>query len=239
MTQPRDLDVDEKLLVSWKSMASIVGTVLQNERNKKAAVQRAEELVELQTIRNFIDEKTVLFNRRQEQLRHLAEEREQHRLQRRAFDKMERRRLRFEEYIENERRHFLFEDNRSYQLRHYRCECDRELREREDMFDEECAQREIDRFWGIDAFYQRMRDEERRLRMFYEQRVREANAPLMILKQTKQIKKSDLDLLEFGSLREDIRFGHDDQVRREAVVRRLAAEEIRSKLKVRLPTKFY
>jgi hypothetical protein len=232
--------IDELPLInSWKTMAEAVDEVLQAERNRKAALKRTEELVKLQTMRNFVEEKTVIFNRRQELLRHMADEHEQHRLQRREFDRAERRRLRFEEYLNSERQHFMFEDNRSYQLREYLCERQRQSSEREEMFEAECEQCEIDHFWGIDAFEQRMRSEEHRLRVFYEQRVREANAPLAMLGQVKATKKREVNLQTIGSLKEDVVFSDDDKLRREMVVRRLQAGEIRSKLKVRLPTKFF
>lgn len=225
-------------LQNWKSTAIEIDQVLQERRDEIARRKRNQELATLQTIKNYVTEKTTIYQRREEQLRHMAEEYEQNRILKRQYDREERRRLRFLGYLEKEREHMMFEDERSYRLRDYEFELIREQQEREDMFNEECDQCEVDRFWGIDAFEINVRNEERRLREFYEQRVYEANRRLATMGTAKPLKRSEVSLVPLGKLPEDNKFD-DDRVRRQAVIKKLKAEEIRSKLKIKLPTVYY
>jgi exonuclease VII large subunit len=222
----------------WKATAVEIDAILQAQRDEFARRKRMEELATLQTMRNYVAEKTTIYQRREEQLRHMAEEYEQNRILKRQYDREERRRERFERYLTKEREHMLYEDERSYQLRDYHFEVAREQQEREDMFNEECDQCEIDRFWGIDMFEKNIREEEQRLRAFYEQRVYEANRRLVAMGTVKPLKRHEVSLVPLGKLPEDHKFD-DDRVRRQAVIKKLKAEEIRSKLKIKLPTVYY
>ena len=223
---------------NWKNTAVEIDEVLQARRDEIARRKRREELATLQTIRNYVTEKTVVYQRREDQLRHMAEEYEQNRILKRQHDREERRRQRFMIYLEKEREHMMFEDERSYKLRAYEFELMREQQEREDMFNEECDQCEVDRYWGIDAFEANIRNEERRLREFYEQRVYEANRRLVTMGTVKPLKRSEVALVPLGRLPEDNKYD-DDRLRRQAVIKKLKAEEIRSRLKIKLPTVYY
>lgn len=120
----------------------------------------------------------------------------------------------------------------SPQLRDYDWQVLHEAAEREDMYNAECEQCEYDRFWGLDLFIRIQNDEEKRLRKVYEERVAHLNSMLV---RTKAVKESKtFSFAKIGTLAEDFVY-RDEEMRREAVIRKLKAEEIRSKLKIRVP----
>lgn len=118
------------------------------------------------------------------------------------------------------------------QLRDYDWQVLHEAAEREDMYNAECEQCEYDRFWGLDLFIRIQNDEEKRLRKVYEERVAHLNSMLVRTKAVKETKK--FSFAKIGTLAEDFVY-RDEELRREAVIRKLKAEEIRSKLKIRVP----
>lgn len=117
------------------------------------------------------------------------------------------------------------------QLRDYDWQVLHEAAEREDMYNAECEQCEYDRFWGLDLFIRIQNDEEKRLRKVYEERVAHLNSMLVRTKAVKETKK--FSFAKIGTLAEDFVY-RDEEMRREAVIRKLKAEEIRSKLKIRV-----
>lgn len=100
------------------------------------------------------------------------------------------------------------------------------------MFNEYCEQTAFDRFWGLDLYERMQCEEEARLRKVYEDRVVYYN-DLMV--QTRSVKpaKQHYSLRPVGSLPEDSAYETERQ-RREAVIKKLKAEEVRSKLRVRV-----
>ena len=122
----------------------------------------------------------------------------------------------------------MYEDARSYQLRDYDWQCASEQREQEAMFNCELEQCEVDNFWGIDLFERRKNDEELRLRRAYEEKVARMNA---LLVRTTAIQRFDKPaLVKVGTLHEDQWFHDDDRRRRDAVIRKLKAEEVRTQM---------
>ena len=65
------------------------------------------------------------------------------------------------------------EDDRSYRLRYWCRELEIAREEREGMFDEECEQCQVDRFWGLDKFAQERDLHERAVREFFLKRVQQ------------------------------------------------------------------
>jgi hypothetical protein len=123
------------------------------------------------------------------QKQHIAEEYEKNRLYERQLQREERRQQRFEEYLSYERNEMIYEDKRSFLLRELGYEQIREGIERENMFNEECDQCEIDHFWGIDTYYHRLNEEEKRLSHLYIQQVVKTNEQLSFMKLVKKNKK--------------------------------------------------
>ncbi|KAJ1434670.1 hypothetical protein B484DRAFT_393887 [Ochromonadaceae sp. CCMP2298] len=157
---------------------------------------------------------------------------EQQRLDLRAQGREDKRLVRFNIYLEAERAHLLYEEKRSYKLRDYEWQLLHEQGEREDMFNEEMDQTEVDRFWGFDRFVQLQNREELRLRLLYEQKVAHLNGELV---KVKAIHSFDApNFKKIGSLPEDVQHEDNEMRRREAVLRRLKAEEVRGQLKTRL-----
>ncbi len=95
------------------------------------------------------------------------------------FDRTERRRVRFEKYLECERDNMVYEDSRSYELRRYEFEVIQEYIEREEMYNEEKDQTEVDRFWGLDLYQRKLHEEEERLRKIY---IAKVSGELFVLK---------------------------------------------------------
>jgi hypothetical protein len=121
----------------------------------------------------------------------------------------------------------LFHQHRDYewQLLH-------EQAEREDMFNEEMDQTELDRYWGIDFYVTMQNKEETRLRQVYQEKVDHLNAMMVTMKTVKPPRKH-YSFAHVGSLPEDSKYESETE-RRIAVIRRLKAEEFRGKLKLRL-----
>lgn len=120
-------------------------------------------------------------------------------------------------------------------MRDYDWQCLHEQAEREDMYNEELDQTEFDRFWGLDLYERIQNEEETRLRKVYEDRVAYLNG-LMV--QTRAIQPASkagriYSFAKVGSLPEDNAFASEAQ-RRNAVIKKLKAEEVRSKLRVRV-----
>lgn len=106
--------------------------------------------------------------------------------------------------------------------------------EREDMFNAEQEQCEFDRFWGFDLFVRIQNDEEKRLRKMYQERVEYLNAILVKTRAVRPQGKVKYSFAKVGTLPEDNVY-EDERLRREAVIRKLRAEEIRASLKIRVP----
>jgi hypothetical protein len=123
------------------------------------------------------------------QKQHIAEEYEKNRLYERQLQREERRQQRFDTYLSYERNEMIYEDKQSYSLREYEYEQIREGIERENLFNEECDQCEIDRFWSIDTYYSRLNDEEKRLARIYIEQVIKTNEQLSFMKLVKKNKK--------------------------------------------------
>jgi len=143
-----------------------------------------------------------------------------------------------------------YEDTRSFHYREYQAELIREEKERENMYNEEQEQCEVDKFWGIELFEKNLLQEERRLREFYAQRVKTLNQELVKMKVVQNVSYDSYKsyiIPEQKYQQEDMRrrvklqqrMKKDEQLAKIEFVKQLKAEEIRSKLKYRLPTKFY
>jgi len=143
-----------------------------------------------------------------------------------------------------------YEDTRSFHYREYQAEQIREEKERENMYNEEQEQCEVDKFWGIELFEKNLLQEERRLREFYAQRVKTLNQELVKMKVVQNVSYDSYKsyiIPEQKYQQEDMRrrvklqqrMKKDEQLAKIEFVKQLKAEEIRSKLKYRLPTKFY
>ena len=119
------------------------------------------------------------------------------------------------------------------QFRDYEWQVLHEQSEREDMYNEELDQTEFDRFWGLDLFIQIQNKEEMRLRKMYAERVTYLNS---MMAQTRAVlpAQKTYSCAKIGTLPEDDAYDTEQQ-RRTAVIRKLKAEEVRTKLKIRLP----
>ena len=118
------------------------------------------------------------------------------------------------------------------QHRDYEWQLLHEQSEREDMFNEYNEQTQYDRYWGIDIYTTYQYQEEQRLRKAYQQKIIELNQTMIQINSIKPNKKK-LNLLKIGSLPIDNEYSNETE-RREAVIRKLKAEEIRSKLHTRV-----
>jgi len=179
-------------------------------------------------IREYFEQKELLDNL----ARIEAEKAEKQRLINRYEDRMQRRAKRFEDYLNHEREHMKFEDVRSYLFRDYEWQLLHEQQEREDMFNEEMDQTEVDRFWGFDNFIQQQNKEELELRQLYEEKTRYLNKQLVLM-QSIQPFNPKFNYKKIGTLSEDILHADNETARRQAVIKKLKAEEVRGKLKVR------
>ena len=207
----------------------------EEERRKKSAeierVERIRKQKELRELRSYVYDKTCELEENAQLRRAEAVRLEQERLLNRRLDREKRREQRYLEYLLKERQHMNYEDYRSYQLRDYNWQCEHEQNEREGMFNEELNQIEVDRFWGLDLFVRRQYEEEARLRQLYADKVEKLNS---ILVKTRAVKACAVaKLTTVGTLPEDIAYSRDEDKRRDAVIRKLRAEQVRGSLKVR------
>lgn len=193
--------------------------------------KREKELKELHEIRLKVRLKTDSLAEARDYKEYMAQLREVDRVERRKDDRLRRREARFQKYLEAECQHMMHEDWRSYQLRDYLWQCANEEREREGMFNAELDQTEVDSFWGLDIFERKKNEEELRLRKLYEIKVREMNTLLVRTSAINQF--SAPSLTKIGTLHEDQYLMHDEHRRRDAVIRKLRAEEVRGKLRTR------
>lgn len=207
----------------------------EEERRKKSAeiekVERIRKQKELRALRSYVYDKTCELEENAQLRRAEAVRLEQERLLNRQLDREKRREQRYQQYLLKERQHMNYEDYRSYQLRDYSWQCEHEQNEREGMFNEELNQIEVDRFWGLDLFVRRQYEEEARLRQLYADKVEQLNS---ILVKTRAVKACAVaKLTTVGTLPEDIAYSRDEDKRRDAVIRKLRAEQVRGSLKVR------
>lgn len=207
----------------------------EEERRKKSAeierVERIRKQKELRELRSYVYDKTCELEENAQLRRAEAVRLEQERLLNRQLDRENRREQRYLQYLLKERQHMNYEDYRSYQLRDYSWQCEHEQNEREGMFNEELNQTEVDRFWGLDLFVRRQYEEEARLRQLYAVKVEKLNS---ILVKTRAVKACAVaKLTTVGTLPEDIAYSRDEDKRRDAVIRKLRAEQVRGSLKVR------
>jgi len=207
----------------------------EQERHKRLAdIERAERIhkqKELRELRSYVYDKMCELEENAQLRRAEAIRLEQERLLNRQLDRERRREQRYLLYLLKEQQHMNYEDYRSYQLRDYRWQCEHEQNERENMFNEELNQTEVDRFWGLDLFIRRQYEEESRLRQLYSDKVFQLNS---ILVKTRAVKACAVaKLTTVGTLPEDIAYRRDEEKRRDAVIRKLRAEQVRGSLKVR------
>lgn len=161
----------------------------QRKQEELAAVQRDKELRDFVALKDYVNERSKVFRRRQLQMQHVAAQEECDRVERRLNDRSERRARRFESFLDAERALMAFEDSRSYAARFLFWERAQALREREDMAGAEAEQREVgDGFWGLDLYERNFNAEERRLRQVYCDRVIEANRRLHAVRATAPVR---------------------------------------------------
>lgn len=244
-------------LSEWKEKADIGHRAyLKKQADIKKARQDAIDK-EVDRLCNHVKERMAELQFTEELAQQARLKAEQERLKKRAEDRVKRRELRFEQYLEAERDNMIFEDSRSYkvnfslhfylhstpcilsfrcnkftQFRDYEWQLLHEHSEREDMFNEEMEQTEFDRFWGFDLFEAMQNQEEERLRKMYEDRVIYFNKLMAHTRSVKPIKKY-YSFKHVGTLPEDHAYSTELE-RRCAVIKKLKAEEVRSKLNVRV-----
>jgi hypothetical protein len=221
----------------YQQLQELKGATMQREeeRRKKSAeiekVERMRKQKELRALRSYVYDKTCELEENAQLRRAEAVRLEQERLLNRQLDREKRREQRYQQYLLKERQHMNYEDYRSYQLRDYSWQCEHEQNEREGMFNEELNQIEVDRFWGLDLFVRRQYEEEARLRQLYADKVEQLNS---ILVKTRAVKACAVaKLTTVGTLPEDIAYSRDEDKRRDAVIHKLRAEQVRGSLKVR------
>ena len=98
----------------------------------------------------------------------------------------------------------------------------------------ELEQTEVDRFWGLDLYIQRQYEEEYRLRQLYEDKVKELNNILVHTNAIQPYNHKSIKYTPVGTLNEDIIYHNDENKRRDVIIKKLRAEEVRGKLKLRL-----
>lgn len=184
----RDIEIDDTPAIDfWKIVAETqLGKIRELERLKKQKL-REQELEEFNNMKNYVRERIIMMERYHSLQKHISEEYEKNRLYERELAREERRHQRFLKYLEYERSIMEYEDIRSYELREYDYELAREQIERENMFNEELEQCEVDKFWGIDHYYKNISHEEDRLNEFYIQRLKEKNKQLVEMRCIKKI----------------------------------------------------
>jgi hypothetical protein len=200
------------------------------EQSRLEAVARAARAHEIHMynvhVREYFEQKE-LFN---DWEKVESDKMEKLRMEMRQKDRDEKTEIRFQKYLTAERMHLQFEDVRAYKLRDYEWQCQHELNERKAMCNEEMDQTEVDRFWGFDRFVQLQNDEEMRLRHMYEEKVAYLNN---IMVKTHAIKPFVApSFKKIGTLPEDLMHEDNEMRRREAVLRKLKAEEVRGQLKL-------
>jgi hypothetical protein len=136
-------------LEKWKE-EGLEGHERHLERTAKiAAEKRAVELAQYHEQVTYVENRSRDLNRKyQRNLRH-SEQAEADRLELRKLQKEERRAKRIAGYEAAETSVMMFEDQRSAQHRFFIWETARILEERENMFNEELDQTEVDNFWGF------------------------------------------------------------------------------------------
>lgn len=226
---------DASQLNKWREIADAKANIYQRRRDLLQAAKRKQELKELEELKDYVRERNVILDRHQKQMERIAAQAEADRIAQRAAERERRRALRFARYLEEERVFMAEEDRRSGLVRFLLYESVREERERARMFEEECEQCELDRFWGFDYYENCMKQEELRLRQFYEDRVRLKNEQLVNMKCI--LPAAPPKFTVFGTLPEDHAYDNN-QERRLAVIKKLKAEEVRSKLKIFIPYKY-
>lgn len=170
---------------AWKQLADEKSEEHRRKLEELAAVNREKELRDFVALKDYVNERSKVFRRRQLQMQHLAEQEECDRVQQRLNDRAVRRALRFERSLEAERALMAYEDGRSYTVRFFNWEQTQILREQEDMLFAEAEQCEVgDRFWGLDLYVRNRNAEEQRLKRAYENRVLDVNRTLHAVKAT-------------------------------------------------------
>lgn len=239
-----DTSHEKPMLDIWKKIADTQHAKFKERERLKEEERKRIAQENLQTLKDYIKERITVLDRQQDLMKSLQEEEEIRRQQQRMFEKQERRRLRWEEYLATERFHMENEDARSHAHRAYIEEIYRENEERENMYNMECDQREIDRFWGLDYYEEMLREEEKRLRAFYQARIIQLNREMQKMGCVQpRRKKGDRETLivpvevrPIGSLPEEKSFMAQaaDKARQLYMIKKLKAEEIRSQVKYRL-----
>lgn len=140
---------------------------------------------ECEELKDYIDERSRRLYRHRERRRREEQRLEEERIMKRRLEREERYRQRIASYEAKERLFMEVEDHYASEYRWKCWELEREMQEREDMFNEECEQCEVDRFFGFDLFEQRRREEIAKMRDFYRARVQTINEKLMMSKSTR------------------------------------------------------
>lgn len=237
------------LIKVWKTKADQKIQEYHDRKEREAAEKREAELREYIKLKDYVNERTRLFRRREKQMELMSLQEEADRVERRKADKTRVKEEKFQKYLECERLSMTMEDEYSYKRRFFEWECDQIAREREDMFNAECEQTDIDRFWGFEVYERRINEEEKRLRHFYEQKVLRLNQELVVQKTTLPFKKhvksiiindSQGDTAAVAKVDREETFieAHQRKLieneRRLELIKKLKAEEVRGKLKYRL-----
>ncbi len=144
--------------------------------------RREANTKECEDLRDYVDNRILRLNRARLRMVYQQEREEDERITRRAEERRQRREERIARYEAIERGFMEAEDFLAAQCRIDDWERAREATERENMYNEEMDQREVDRFWGLDLFEANKRAELERLRQFYVERVKKTNEKLMFAK---------------------------------------------------------
>lgn len=158
-------------LNKWKTELLLAQQEYEFDLAEIARKKREAELKQYEERILYIASRTERLKRKQELMRRTLILEEEARIDRRAAEKAARRALRIAGYEKAERELMEIEDDRSYKLRFYTWECGLAELERENMWNEECDQCAVDRFWGLDLYQAELDAHAAKVRKYYEERV--------------------------------------------------------------------
>lgn len=241
-------------LQQWRDEADEKSAAYRHKQAQLRAAAREKELRELHALKDYVNERSKVFRRRHKQMELLAQQEERDRVERRLGDREQRRQAKFAQYLEAERAHMAAEDSRAYGVRLLAWETAQIEREREDMFNAQLEQTEVDRFWGLDLFERSLGAEEQRLKAAYERKVVALNqqmasmhAALPSFGSGKKIRQRISWTEHSGDVKhpgdretgerqylDAVRAREKERARRDALIKKLKAEEVRTQLRYRL-----
>lgn len=183
-------------LTEWKVHAQSTQATHLNRQKKLAEETRIQEVLEYKANIDLMHAETRRIERQKKILHRTLELEEETRLARRAADREDRRLVRISGYEQNERLLMEVEDEVSRKLRFLMFERGLEDREGELMYDEECEQTEVDRFWGFDLFDKQKQEQIQQLKKYYLNRVKVVNEMLARTENIRPFKLTAVDNID-------------------------------------------